>query len=738
MKIINRKLIKMKSFFMAALSLAATTVFAQETKTENDTIKPKELKEVTITQQKKFIKVDSDKTTVSVKDNAMLSTGNAYDAVKKMPGVIASPTGGLSLNGKGVVIYIDGAPSTLSGSDLENYLSSLPANAIEKAELIYNPGAAFDANASGSIINLVTSTKRLKGINASFNINYNFNKYQKPSPQILLNGKEKNLSWQTMIGYNYIEWEQQSNNGQTFTSFDPDKFIDQNRLNVNTNRNFYARVGTNYRLSEKSNLLFNYNTTFANDRGDFKGITSGSEIPDYFNNGMTKTKASNHEISLQYKTKLDTIGRTLDIIAFTNVFGRNPDTKTNAVENNVSSFNNFKNNFDLLNYYLKYDFAIPFEKLNLSVNTGGKFNTIKVDNIGSYNLNSATTDIIDFDYKETNLAFYAEVRKKIKKLHLTAGLRFENFEVDRVGIVDDVKTNIDFKNNNLFPNLSAMYEVTDDVNVTASYSRKISQPSYSVLDPNGGNFDQYNSSGGNLLLNPSFFDNFEFKISALQFIQLGANYTVSKDHNLFLMTAEPGELVSTQTFQQFDRFKTFSAYANFPIPLDYFFKGKEEFQKRMNNIDKMNYIFVNINYIKNLTEGYDFSFNATPVWNYGAQAQIMLPWDVKSTLSYFILPENGVWEIYKITKPIQQFDISLNKDFMNKKLKLGLHMFDVFNQNETNALISSTNLQTRFREKNDTRHFRISLTYNFGNLKLQNENTTIETEKVQSGGGFVK
>ena len=728
----------MKSFFMAALSLAATTVFAQETKTENDTIKPKELKEVTITQQKKFIKVDSDKTTVSVKDNAMLSTGNAYDAVKKMPGVIASPTGGLSLNGKGVVIYIDGAPSTLSGSDLENYLSSLPANAIEKAELIYNPGAAFDANASGSIINLVTSTKRLKGINASFNINYNFNKYQKPSPQILLNGKEKNLSWQTMIGYNYIEWEQKSRNGQTFTTFDPDKFINQNRLNVNTNRNFYARVGTNYRLSEKSNLLFNYNTTFANDRGNFDALTSGSEIPDYFNNGTTKTKASNHEISLQYKTKLDTIGRTLDIIAFTNTFNRNPDTKTSAVENNVSSFNNFKNDFELLNYYLKYDFAIPFEKQNFSINTGGKFNTIKVNNLGSYNLNSATTDIIDFDYTETNLAFYAEVRKKIKKLHLTAGLRFENFEVDRIGIVDDVKTNIDFKNNNLFPNVSAMYEVTNDVNVTASYSRKISQPSYSVLDPNGGNFDQYNTSGGNLLLNPSFFDNFEFKISALQFVQLGTNYTVSKDHNLFLMTAEPGELVSTQTFQQFDRFKTFSAYANFPIPLDYFFKGKEEFQKRMNNIDKMNYIFVNINYIKNLTDGYDFSFDSSPVWNYGAQAQIMLPWDVKNTLNYFILPEGGVWEIYKITKPIQQFDISFNKDFMNKKLKLGLHMFDVFNQNEVNALISSTNLQTRFYEKNDTRHFRISLTYNFGNLKLQNENTTIETEKVKSGGGFVK
>lgn len=716
-----------------------TFMSAQETKTENDTVKKvTTIEEVTVKIQKKFIKVESDKTTVAIKDNPMLGTGNAYDAVKKLPGVIASPTGGLSLNGKGVTIYIDGAPSTLSGNDLENYLSSLPGSAIEKAELIYNPGASFDANASGSVINIVTSSKRLKGVNASFNINYNFNKYQKPSPQILLNGKEKNLSWQTMLGYNYIDRENKSKNGQTFTSFDPDKYIDQNRLTVTTNRNLYFRLGTNYRLSSKSNLLFNYNTNFSNDRDVFDAKTTGSDISDYLNTGTTKTKGNNHELSLQYKTKLDTLGRTLDIVAFTNVFNRNPNSKTNALEGTTSSYNNFSNDFGLLNYYLKYDFTIPFEKLKFSLNTGGKFNTIKVNNTGKYNFNSPSTDIIDFDYTETNLAFYAEARKKIKKLNLTAGLRYENFNVDRTGIVDDVNTKINFNNSNLFPNVSALYELTDNVNVSASYSRKIAQPSYSVLDPNGSNFDQYNSSTGNLLLNPSFFDNYEFKISAMDFIQLGTNYTVSKDHNLFIFNAEPGELVSTQTFQQFDKFKTMSIYANFPIPLDYFLKGKEEFKKRMGNIDKMNYIFLNINYIKNLTEGYDFSFKSNPVWNYAAQAQIMMPWDVKSTMTYFILPANGVWEIYKITKPIQQFDISLNKDFMNKKLKIGVHAFDLFNQNEVNALVSSTNLQTKFFEKNDTRTFRISLTYNFGNLKLEKENTDIQTEKVKSGGGLMK
>lgn len=730
----------MKSLFLSLVALTTISTFAQETKKEQDSTKSRTttLDEVKVTTKKQLIKIDSDKTTVSVKDNAMLSTGSAYDAVKKLPGVIAAPTGGLTLNGKGVAIYIDGSPSTLSGNDLENYLSSLPANAIEKVELIYNPGASFDANASGSVINLVTSSKRMKGINATFNVNYNFNKYQKPSPQILLNGKEKNLSWQTMIGYNYIEREQKSINGQTFTTFNPNKYINQERLTVTTNRNFYARFGTNYKLSSKSNLLLNYNTTFSNDRDVFEASTTGDIAANYYNSGTNKSKNNNHEVSLQYKTKLDTIGRTLDVVAFTNVFNRNPNTKSNALENNVGSYNNFSNDFGLLNYYLKYDFAIPFEKQKFSINTGGKFNTIKVNNTGTYNLNSPITNVIDFDYKETNLAFYVEARKKIKKFNFTAGLRYEDFNVNRIGIVSNTRTDIDFKNKNLFPNFSALYELNPSVNVSASYSRKISQPSYSVLDPNGSNIDQYNSSSGNLLLNPSFFDNYEFKISAMDFIQLGTNYTVAKDHNLFILNADPRSLVSTQTFQQFDRFKTLSIFANFPIPLDYFFKGKEEFKNRMSNIDKMNYIFFNINYIRNLTDGYTFSFESKPVWNYAAQAQIMLPWNIKSSMTYFILPENGVWEIYKITKPIQQFDISLNRDFLNKKLKIGIHAFDVFNQNQINALVSSTNLQTNFYEKNDSRTFRISLTYKFGNLKLEKENTDIQTEKVQSGGGMMK
>lgn len=736
---------------LSFLSLfVASVAFAQDVKTQQDSIasakKAEELKEVTVFGNKKqFLKVESDKTIVSVKENGMLNSGNSLEAIKRLPGVITSPTGGLTLNGKGVTIYIDGAPSTLNGTDLQNYLSSLPASAIEKVELIYNPGAAYDANASGSIINIITSSKRLKGVNANFNINYNFNKYQKPSPQILLNGKEKNFSWQTMLGYNYIDSENRSKNSQTFTSFTPDKNLFQENFTVNTNRNLYFRLGTNYKLSSKSNLLFNYNGNFANDRSVFNSSAFGENI-DYNDEGFSKNKNYNNELSLQYKTKLDTLGRTLDVTAFLNTFDKTPINQSSGLNSgNIPSYNNGIIDFNLTNYYLKYDFAIPFNKLDFTINTGGKYNSIKVNNFGQYNINSSTNTIfdsnnyaesIDFNYNESNLAFYVEARKKIKKFNFTVGLRLEDFDVKREA--STIADKIEYRNTNLFPNISALYEISPQVNFSSSYSRKIAQPNYNTIDPNNSsNFNQYNTSTGNLSLQPVFYDNFEVKLTALQFVQLGANYTIAKDDNRFIFSAKPGELVSNQTFQQFDKIKTFSAFASFPIPLDYFFKGKAEFQKRMNTIDKMNYIYLNINYVKSTIDGYSFPFDNKAIVNYGAQAQIILPWQITNTLSYFILPK-GTWEIYQIEKPIQQFDISFNKDFMNKKLKVGLHCFDVFNKNEVNALIVGENLDTRFYQKQDSRTFRVSLTYNFGNLKLEQENTNIDTEKVKQGGGIIK
>lgn len=705
-----------------------------------------ELGEVTVYGNKRqYIKMESDKTTVSIKENAMLNTGNAFDAVKKLPGVVSAPAGGgLSLNGKGVRVYIDGAPSSLSGTDLENYLSTLPASAIEKVELIYNPGAAFDANSSGSIINIITSSKRMKGINASFNMNYNFNKYQKPSPQILLNGKEKDLSWQTMYGVNYIEGENLNITTQEFTFFNPKQNLVQRNLGVFIWRNMYWRTGLNYKLNDKSNLLFNYNMSVTNDFQRNLTSTVGSGI-DFRNNGQTRHKSAINELSLQYKVKLDTLGRAFDITAYSNFFRRNPLTESTSFENGNYTYNNSDIEFKLDNYYLKYDFAIPFKELEFSVNTGGKYNVNKVRDFGRYNFESSSSsifgsgvygDAIDFDYFESNVAFYAEARKKIEKFNITAGLRFEDYNIERKA--STIADKIQYKNTNFFPNLSLMYELNKEMSISSSYSRRISQPGYFTIDPNNSSiFNKYNTSQGNAALAPVFFNNYDLKFSAFNYVQLGMNYSLATDDNKFIIEAEDGELISNRTFVSFDELTVFSVYLNFPIPLDYFFKGKEEFLKRMNTIDKMNYIFVNANYVKTTTEGYPLGYPNKGTFNFGAQSQILLPWGVTNNMSYFMLPK-GIWEIYRIDKPIQQFDISFNKDLMNKRLKIGLHCFDVFNSNEVNAYVTGKNLNTHFYEKTDSRNFRFSITYNFGNLKLEKDDTNINTDKVNSGSGMMK
>lgn len=728
----------------------SNTTFEVTAQTQNLSVetllrqKTNALNEVTVFgSRKQYIKVESDKTTVRVRENGMLNSGSSLDAVKRLPGVIKGPGGNLSLNGKGVRIYIDGAPSTLTGTDLENYLATLPANAIEKVELIYNPGAAYDANSSGSIINIITSSKKMKGINASFNINYNFNKYQKPSPQILLNGKEGDLSWQTMIGYNYIEGENRNKTLTEFTSFNPAKILDNDNKVVMTFRNFYWRTGANYKLNEKSNLLFNYNLNLGNDRFVETQSTQASDI-DFRSNGIVKNRNSNNEFSLQYKLKLDTIGTNLDITAYSNLLRQGRGREAMANDTGETIYSNHYTNFDINNYYLKYDFSFPF-KNDLSINTGGKYNITKVRDLGQYNFESPTDDIfdsgnyaslIDFDYSEKNLAFYGEVRKKYKKFNFTAGLRFEDYRVERAA--STIADKINFNNSNFFPSVNVMYEINKNMNITSSYSRRISQPGYFMLDPNSNNiYNKYNTSEGNATLAPIFFNNYELKFSAFDYVQIGANYADIRDNTQFIIEAEAGELVSNREFISIRKTEIFNAYMNFPIPLDYFFKGKEEFAKRMNTIDKMNYIFVNINYGKMMTQGYSNGFRNHGIVTYGAQSQILLPWGITNNMNYFILPK-GVFEIYRIDKPIQQFDISFNKDFMDKKLKLGLHCFDVFNANEVNAFVNGRNVDTHFYEKQDSRTFRISLTWNFGNQKLQKENTDINVDKTNQGGGMLK
>ena len=67
----------------------------------------------------------------------------------------------------------------------------------------------------------------------------------------------------------------------------------------------------------------------------------------------------------------------------------------------------------------------------------------------------------------------------------------------------------------------------------------------------------------------------------------------------------------------------------------------------------MNYIYLNINYVKSTIDGYSFPFDNKAISELWFQAQIILPWEITNTLSYFILPkENGSYQIKETNSAI--------------------------------------------------------------------------------------
>ncbi|GAW89498.1 TonB-dependent receptor [Flavobacterium psychrophilum] len=84
------------------------------------------------------------------------------EGLKKLPGLILSDVAGMMYQGKQLDVYMDGRPLNISSNELNAYLEGMPANAVEKIEVITQPGAEFPATSGGAIINIITSKKGKK------------------------------------------------------------------------------------------------------------------------------------------------------------------------------------------------------------------------------------------------------------------------------------------------------------------------------------------------------------------------------------------------------------------------------------------------------------------------------------------------------------------------------------------------------------------------------------------------
>ena len=186
-------------FFGSVLQLAA-----QET-----TKKAEELKEVTITKTKKAIEQKADRTIFDFASQPSLNSGSVLEGLKKLPGLIASDIAGMMYQGKQLEVFMDGRPLNISSNELNGFLEGMPANAIERIEIITQPGAEFPATSGGAILNIITNKNAKNFLSATYTNSTNITNYDRlrwrVNNSILLNAKNKYFGWQLNMGQNYRE-----------------------------------------------------------------------------------------------------------------------------------------------------------------------------------------------------------------------------------------------------------------------------------------------------------------------------------------------------------------------------------------------------------------------------------------------------------------------------------------------------------------------------------------------------
>ncbi|MBO6201430.1 MAG: outer membrane beta-barrel protein [Chryseobacterium sp.] len=693
--------------------------FAQETpKKESD--KEKEIESVTITKTKKAVEQKADRTIFDFSEQPSLNSGSVMEGLKKLPGLVATDIAGMMYQGKLLDVFMDGRPLNISSNELNAFLEGMPANAIERIEIVTNPGAEFPATSGGAILNIITGKSAKNYLTATYSGNYNFTNYDKYRSRVNnsmnLNARNKLFGWQLNFGQNYRESSLDSNQDNLVTT-NTDRIV----------RNYFAKTAVTFDLGE-DRLLLNYDiyhnnndfTTLGN--GIFQGINYNSE-------DLASTLINRNEAVATYQKRFSDKNKKLDLkVAYSN-------SKSGFVQQNLINYNRtLDNNSDMNNFNFRVDYTQALKIFDEGkVSMGGLYE--------KQNFETQDGGITNLDYQRQTASSYVELQAKLKQFDFILGTRAEDYDIagiyrerDSLGEISSSKNLMPFKKFKLFPNASVQYNFMKQVYFTINYNKKISLPSISVLNPNNNTFAGPNSdTNGNPELQPAIYDNYEAKISAFDYAFIGYNLSVAKNQVVQKISRKDDVIRNTQV--NISELKIHNFNLGIPIPFMVFSKSIKEMLKFDFNPDKINFLYLYAAYQKHQLP----DIETKGFWIFNLMAQIILPKEIKFVANYNYTTTNGNYYYFVADKPLNNsFDITLSKKFMNDRLTVSVYADDIFNtqMNQFHSISQSPNVY--LSSKYDTRRFGVSFNYKIPtrNKLAKEENNLNSTKKEDSAGSL--
>ena len=501
------------------------------------------LGEVEVRAEKSSTQIMLDKRVFNVGKDLANTGGSAENILDNVPSVTVDVEGNVSLRGnENVRILIDGRPSGLVGLGNTNGLRQIPANMIDRVEVITNPSSRYEAEGTAGIINIILKKDRRKGINGAVEISGGYNGVQKYMPRnfsgtpinygasVNLNYRRKDFNFFINTGINFNKWNGGGGVYQEFYNDSTTNITQQSRRHFRGGYSGNVRLGADYYITEKDVLTTSFLYRYT-DRDNYTEVA----YEDFVNNlntpiGTTlrtddeNERDPNIEYVLSYKKQFQKKGRKLTAdVRFqdnTETEGSDLNEYFNLSEFPDATFANLvaqqrANNVEGERVFIaQADYVHPFkEKGKFELGYRGSWRVIKneylvedLDDNGEWQRIQSVSN--DFNYDENIQAAYANVGDKINQFSYQLGLRYEysfiSTKLLQTNEINERSYPLPF-----FPSVFLSYDLPKSNSVQLSYSRRLRRPRFRELNPFFSFTDARNRYGGNPNLDPEFTHAFE-------------------------------------------------------------------------------------------------------------------------------------------------------------------------------------------------------------------------------------
>jgi len=688
---------------------------------------------VDIIAEKTTVEIKLDKKIYNVGKDLTVRGGSVSDVLDNVPSVSVDTEGNVALRGnENVRILINGKPSGLVGLNSTDALRQLPADAIEKVEIITSPSARYDAEGTAGILNIILRRSKILGLNGAIIINTGYPDQLGASGNI--NYRTGNVNIFNNSGYSYVKNPGSSGVESEFfnTEYDENGILIQDLPNTFRNE---------YRTFERIRNGFNSNTGIEWYIDPTTSLTTAFLVRKSDNTNESFNRAKTLDLtgaviseSVRYDPETETDQTKQFSINFDKQFHGNSEHRLTfdfQVENSSEDEGSIIYNDGIAaervrtieeqnRILIQSDFTLPIsETTRFEIGYNGRFSSNNTD----FSLEFLEEDafVLDTDvsnnlnYKEDVNAIYTQYGSKLKdKFSFLLGLRMEATDVT----IKQLSSN-DYSNSNyigLFPTINLGYEFSETQNLTIGYSRRISRPRSRYLNPFPSRSSAANIFQGNPNITPSYSNGVDIGyLNTFDKLTFNASFYYNHATDVFTYISEDtGEEVVING-------EIVPVIRRGPINLAEDDRLGFEFTLTYSPLEKWN-INTNFNLYRSAIKG---NYNGL---SYDSEN---LGWFVRLNNKY-TLPGNIEWQtrlsysgprIDAVNKREGVFssNMAFSKDLFNEKASISLNINDLLNTQRRNLESTTPTFYSNGYYRWRVRSFSLSFTYRFNQRKKRPE-----------------